>query len=216
MSAALRRAIIAAARRMNELGINQGTSGNIGVRWRGGFLVTPSGMEYEHLKPADIVAMDMDGNPSGGRKPSSEWRIHRDILAARPEAGAVVHAHPPYATALACLGRGIPSFHYMVAMAGGDSIRCAPYATFGTEALSKAALTALRGRRACLLANHGIVAFGRDIAHALRIAVEVETLAGQYWRALQIGRPKLLSKAEMKRNVEKFKTYGVQPKRRRR
>lgn len=216
MSVRLRRAIIAAARRMNELGINQGTSGNIGVRWRGGFLVTPSGMEYDNLEPADIVAMDMDGNPSGRRKPSSEWRIHRDILAARPEAGAVVHAHPPYATTLACLGRGIPAFHYMVAMAGGDSIRCAPYATFGTEALSKAALAALRGRRACLMANHGLVAFGRDIPHALRIAAEVETLAGQYWRALLIGRPKLLSKAEMKRNVEKFKTYGVQPKRGRR
>lgn len=216
MSAVLRRAIIAAARRMNELGINQGTSGNIGVRRRGGFLVTPSGMEYEHLKPSDIVAMDMDGNASGWRKPSSEWRIHRDILAARPEAGAVIHAHPPYATTLACLGRGIPSFHYMVAMAGGGSIRCAPYATFGTEALSKAALAALRGRRACLMANHGMVVFGRDLAHALRIALEVETLAGQYWRALQIGRPKLLSKAEMKRNVEKFKTYGVQPKRGRR
>lgn len=213
MSAALRRAVIAAARRMNELGINQGTSGNISVRWRDGFLVTPSGMEYRHLKPSDIVAMDMAGHATGRRKPSSEWRIHRDILATRPEAGAVVHAHPPYATTLACLGRGIPAFHYMVAMAGGDSIRCAPYATFGTEALSKAALAALRGRRACLLANHGLVAFGRDIAHALRIAFEVETLAGQYWRALQIGRPKLLSKAEMKRNVEKFKTYGVQPRR---
>ena len=213
MSAALRRAVIAAARRMNEVGINQGTSGNISVRWRDGFLVTPSGMEYEHLKPSDIVAMDMAGHATGRRKPSSEWRIHRDILATRPEAGAVVHAHPPYATTLACLGRGIPAFHYMVAMAGGDSIRCAPYATFGTEALSKAALAALRGRRACLLANHGLVAFGRDIAHVLRIAFEVETLAGQYWRALQIGRPKLLSKAEMKRNVEKFKTYGVQPRR---
>jgi L-fuculose-phosphate aldolase len=213
MSAALRRAIIAAARRMNELGINQGTSGNISVRWRDGFLVTPSGMEYESLKPADLVFMDMAGRAKGTRKPSSEWRIHRDILASRPEAGAVLHAHPPHATTLACLGRGIPAFHYMVAMAGGDSIRCAPYATFGTDALSKAALAALRGRRACLLANHGMVVFGRDLAHALRIAVEVETLAGQYWRALQIGRPKLLSKAEMKLNVEKFKTYGVQPKR---
>jgi L-fuculose-phosphate aldolase len=216
MSAALRRAIIAAARRMNELGINQGTSGNLSVRWGDGFLVTPSGMEYDGLKPSDIVAMDMAGRAKGTCKPSSEWRIHRDILASRPEAGAVLHAHPPYATTLACLGRGIPAFHYMVAMAGGDSIRCAPYATFGTEALSKAALAALRGRRACLMANHGMVVFGRDLAHALRIALEVETLAGQYWRALQIGRPKLLSKAEMKRNVEKFKTYGVQPKRGRR
>ncbi|MGE0095359.1 MAG: class II aldolase/adducin family protein [Alphaproteobacteria bacterium] len=213
MSAALRRAIIAAARRMNELGINQGTSGNLSVRWGDGFLVTPSGMEYDSLKPSDIVTMDMAGRAKGARSPSSEWRIHRDILASRPEAGAVLHAHPPYATTLACLGRGIPAFHYMVAMAGGDSIRCAPYATFGTEALSKAALAALRGRRACLMANHGMVVFGRDLGHALRIALEVETLAGQYWRALQIGRPKLLSKAEMKLNVEKFKTYGVQPRR---
>lgn len=216
MSAALRRAIIAAARRMNELGINQGTSGNLSVRWGDGFLVTPSGMEYDSLKPSDIVAMDMAGRAKGARKPSSEWRIHRDILTSRPEAGAVLHAHPPYATTLAVLGRGIPAFHYMVAMAGGDSIRCAPYETFGTEELSRAALKALRGRRACLMANHGMVVFGRDIAHALRIALEVETLAGQYWRALQIGRPKLLSKAEMKLNVEKFKTYGVQPKRGRR
>ena len=216
MSAALRRAIIAAARRMNELGINQDTSGNLSVRWGDGFLVTPSGMEYDSLKPSDIVAMDMAGRTRGARKPSSEWRIHRDILASRPEAGAVLHAHPPYATTLAVLGRGIPAFHYMVAMAGGDSIRCAPYETFGTEELSRAALKALRGRRACLMANHGMVVFGRDIPHALRIALEVETLAGQYWRALQIGRPKLLSKAEMKRNVEKFKTYGVQPKRGRR
>lgn len=212
----MRRAIIAAARRMNELGINQGTSGNISVRWRDGFLVTPSGMEYENLRPSDIVAMRFDGTASGRRAPSSEWRIHRDILATRPDAGAVVHAHPPYATTLACLGRGIPSFHYMVAMAGGDSIRCAPYATFGSEELSKAAIAALRGRKACLLANHGLVAFGRDLVHALRIALEVETLAGQYWRALQIGRPKLLSKAEMKIVVEKFETYGVQPKRERR
>lgn len=216
MSVALRRAMIAAARRMNELGINQGTSGNLSVRWGDGFLVTPSGMEYDGLKPSDIVAMDMAGRVKGARKPSSEWRIHRDILASRPDAGAVLHAHPPYATTLACLGRGIPAFHYMVAMAGGDSIRCAPYATFGTEELSRVALKALRGRRACLMANHGMVVFGRDIPHALRIALEVETLAGQYWRALQIGRPRLLSKAEMKRNVEKFKTYGVQPKRGRR
>jgi L-fuculose-phosphate aldolase len=215
MSAALRRALIAAARRMNDLGINQGTSGNLSVRWGGGFLVTPSGMEYDTLKPGDIVAMDMAGRARGARKPSSEWRIHRDILASRPEAGAVLHAHPPYATTLAVLGRGIPAFHYMVAMAGGDSIRCAPYETFGTEELSKAALKALQGRRACLMANHGMVVFGRDIPHALRVALEVETLAGQYWRALQIGRPKLLSKAEMRKNVEKFKTYGVQPKARR-
>jgi len=162
------------------------------------------------------VAMDMAGRVKGARKPSSEWRIHRDILTSRPEAGAVLHAHPPYATTLAVLGRGIPAFHYMVAMAGGDSIRCAPYETFGTEELSRAALKALQGRRACLMANHGMVVFGRDIPHALRLALEVETLAGQYCRALQIGKPKLLSKAEMKVNVEKFKTYGVQPRRGRR
>ena len=208
---ATRRAIIAACRRMNELGINQGTSGNISVRVPDGLLVTPSGMPYETLRPEDIVAMDAEGVVAPGqRKPSSEWRFHRDILAARPEFGAIVHTHAMFATTLACLHRGIPAFHYMVAKAGGDSIRCAPYATFGTQALSDHALQALAGRRACLLANHGMIAAGETLDKALALADEVETLAGQYWRALQIGEPHLLPPEEMQIVLEKFKDYGRQ------
>jgi len=206
---ALRRAVIAAARRLNELGINRGTSGNVSARVAGGFLVTPSGLDYGAMRPVDIVAMDFTGRASGRRRPSSEWRFHRDILAARDEVGAVVHAHPPFATTLACLGRAIPAFHYMVAVGGGDSIRCAAYATFGTQALSDQALKALDGRRACLLANHGMIATGADLAAALALAVEVEALAQQYWQALQIGEPKLLSKREMGRVLEKFRDYGA-------
>jgi L-fuculose-phosphate aldolase len=168
-------------------------------------------MAYEAMKPEDIVFMTADGSvPPGQPKPSSEWRFHRDILGARPEIGAVVHTHANFATSLACLGRDIPAFHYMVAVAGGDSIRCAPYATFGTQALSDHALRALEDRRACLLANHGMIALGDSLEKALALAVEVETLAAQYWRALQLGDPILLSADEMQRVLEKFKSYGVQ------
>lgn len=213
MSQALRREVIATARTMNALGINQGTSGNVSARWREGLLVTPSGVPYEELGPDDIVYLRGDGSFRGARRPSSEWRIHRDLLAARPEAGAVVHTHSPYATALACLGQAIPAFHYMVAVAGGDSIRCAPYATFGTQALSDHALAALEGRTACLLANHGVVALGASLSRALHLAHEVEVLAAQYCRALQIGAPVLLPAAEMERVLEQFKSYGAPPRR---
>jgi L-fuculose-phosphate aldolase len=206
----LRQEIIATARRMNALGINQGKSGNVSHRITGGFLVTPTGMAYDALKPGDIVAMGFDGSHRGSRLPSSEWRFHRDILAARPEANAVIHTHAMFATTLACLGREIPSFHYMVAVAGGDSIRCAPYATFGTEELSRHAVRALEGRKACLLANHGMIAIGVTLEAALALAVEVETLAAMYWRALQVGEPHLLDGAEMARVLEKFRTYGQQ------
>jgi len=200
---------------MNALGVNRGTTGNVSARIPGGFLVTPTGMPYEALAPGDIVAVADDGRVAeGDRLPSSEWRLHRDVFASRPEAGAVVHTHAVCATALACLGRDIPSFHYMVAVAGGDSIRCAPYATFGTQALSDRALEALDGRRACLLANHGMVAIGETLEAALALAVNVETLAEQYWRALAIGEPKLLSRAEMGRVGERFRSYGRQPDRR--
>lgn len=205
-----RQALIATARRMNALGINQGKSGNLSRRIRGGFLVTPTGMAYDALEPADIVPMRFDGTYRGKRLPSSEWRFHRDILAARPEVNAVIHTHAMFATTLACLGRDIPPFHYMIAVAGGDTIRCAPYATFGTEELSRHAVMALRDRRACLLANHGMIALGADLDSALALAVEVETLAAMYWRALQVGKPKLLGRAEMKRVIEKFRTYGQQ------
>jgi L-fuculose-phosphate aldolase len=208
---ALREAMIATARRMNAAGLNQGTSGNLSVRVEGGFLLTPTGMDYDTLVPEDLVLMRFDGSHEGRRRPSSEWRLHRDILAARPEAGAVLHAHSMFCTTLACLRRGIPAFHYMISAAGGVDVRCAPYATFGTEELARGALAALEGRKACLLANHGMLALGRDLAGAFKLAVEVETLAAMYWRALQVGEPVLLDDAEMERVLEKFKTYGQQP-----
>ena len=207
----LRQDIIRTCLKMNALGINQGRSGNVSARVPGGLLITPSGMAYDELEPGDIVAMAMDGSvPPGQRRPSSEWRFHLDILKARPEAGAVLHAHAMFCTTLACLGREIPAFHYMVAVAGGDSIRCAPYATFGTQALSDHALRALQGRRACLLANHGMIALGSSLNATLALAVEVETLAAQYWRALQIGSPTLLAAEEMALVLEKFAGYGPQ------
>ena len=206
-----REELIATARRMNASGLNQGTSGNLSVRVEGGFLLTPTGMDYEALEPEDLVHMRLDGSHEGRRAPSSEWRIHRDVLATRPEVGAVLHAHSMFSTSLACLRRPIPAFHYMVTRAGGVDIRCAEYATFGTEALSRHTLAALEGRRACLMANHGMVALGGTLAAAHALAVEVETLAAMYWRALQVGEPVLLDTAEMERVLEKFKTYGQPP-----
>ena len=204
----LRREIVATALKMNALGINRGKSGNVSARVAGGFLVTPTGLAYESTRPEDIVAMTLAGESSASRLPSSEWRFHRDIYAAREEACAIVHAHSPFATTLACLGRDIPPFHYMVAIAGGRDIRCAPYATFGTQELSDHALRALDGRKACLLANHGMIAVEGSLSAALALAVEVEALAEQYWRALQIGTPNLLSDAEMALVLAKFATYG--------
>jgi L-fuculose-phosphate aldolase len=209
---ALREAVVATARAMNGLGVNRGKSGNVSARLRSdgfdGFLVTPTGLPYDETVPDDIVPMTLDGNARGSRLPSSEWRFHRDIYRARPEANAIVHTHAPFATSLACLHRGIPAFHYMVAVAGGKDIACAPYATFGTQALSDHAAAALEGRNACLLANHGMIAIGENLPAALALAVEVETLAEMYWRALQIGEPVLLSDAEMQTVVARFRTYG--------
>ena len=196
------------ARRSVSVGLNQGTSGNVSARSPEGFLITPSGRNMTELAAADMVPVAMDGQASVGLRPSSEWRFHRDIYAAFPGAKAIVHAHSPFAVALACLRRDIPPFHYMVAMAGGGDIRCARYATFGTQALSDAVLEALRDRRACLMANHGLVAWGRGLAGALALAVEVEALCGQYLRCLQAGEPVLLSDAEMAEVLEKFKDYG--------
>jgi L-fuculose-phosphate aldolase len=205
-------AIISAARRLNAMGHNQGTSGNIGIRVEGGLLVMPTGMDYGALRPDDIVFMDFFRPVREGRRlPSSEWRFHRDILAARDDVDAVLHTHSMFATTLACLGRGIPAFHYMVAVAGGTDIRCAAYETFGTEELSRRAVEALENRGACLLANHGLITLGKDLDAALKLAVEVETLAAMYWRALQLGEPNLLDDAEMARVLEKFRTYGKQP-----
>ncbi|MBA3904723.1 MAG: class II aldolase [Rhodocyclaceae bacterium] len=206
----LREAVIATARAMNAHNLNRGAAGNVSARIGEGFLVTPTGMAYDETAPADIVFMRMDGTWNGPRKPSSEWRFHRDIYASRPEAGAVLHAHSPFATALACLGADIPPFHYMIARFGGKTVRCADYATYGTQELSQNALAALEGRCACLLANHGMLAFGRDLRQALDLAVEFEALCEQYWRALQIGQPRLLSDTEMEVVLEKFRSYGQQ------
>lgn len=204
----LRQHIIDTCLRMNALGINQGKAGNVSVRLEGGLLITPSGLPYEQATPADIVLIDDEGKAHGARPPSSEWRFHFDIMRQRADAGAVLHAHPPYCTALACLRREIPAFHYMVAVAGGGSIRCAPYATFGTQELSDNALAALEGRKACLLANHGMICLERDLDSVLALAVEVETLARQYCIALQIGEPAVLPAEEMSAVLEKFRTYG--------
>jgi L-fuculose-phosphate aldolase len=203
------KAIIEAALEMESLGLTRGSSGNISIRTETGFLVTPSGMPPRTLQPEDMVPMAMDGTSSGSRKPSSEWRFHRDIYVARPEINAIAHSHPPFGIALASHGRGIPAFHYMVAMAGGRDIRCAPYATYGTQELSDHALAALDGRFACLLANHGMIAAGKTLERAVALAVEVESLAEGYWRALQIGEPVILDDAEMDRVIEKFKSYGA-------
>ena len=216
-----REGLIAAAQRMASCGLSKGTSGNLSRRATAagepGFLITPTGMAYEALVPSDIVFLRADGTHEGiagnHRKPSSEWRFHRDIYAARPEAGAIVHAHSPFATSLACLRRDIPPFHYMIARFGGDTLRCARYATFGGQELSDAALVALEGRNACLLANHGMLVFGRDPAHALDLAVELEDLCEQYWRACQLGEPVLLDAAEMAIVLDKFAGYGQQDKR---
>ncbi len=208
--AALRRAVAATARGINDVGLNPGKAGNVSVKVRGGFLITPTGIAYGKLRPGQIVRMRMGGDYEGRLKPSSEWRIHRDLYAQREEARAIVHAHSPYATALACTRRGIPAFHYMVAAAGGDSIRCARYATFGTQRLSDNALVALSGRRACLLANHGLVAFGADLESAFALAVEVEFLAMQYCLSLRFGGPTCLGAREMQRVQSKFQSYGQQ------
>ncbi|MBI5509268.1 MAG: class II aldolase/adducin family protein [Deltaproteobacteria bacterium] len=210
----LRAEIIETARRMQVVGLNQGTSGNLSVRVDDRFLVTPSGVPYDLMQEDEIVEMRLDGQVVGEGTPSTEWRIHRDILACRADVDVVLHAHPMFATALACLRREIPAFHYMVAVAGGDSIRCAPYARFGTQALSDLAVQALAGRRACLLANHGLLTLATTLRAALALAVEVETLAGQYLRTLEVGEPNLLSATEMDEVLEAFAGYG-QPSRRR-
>jgi L-fuculose-phosphate aldolase len=210
--AELRQQIVDTALEMERLDINQGTSGNVSARWRDGLLITPSGVPCAALTRDRIVWMPLDVREDDplfeAHRPSSEWRFHRDILRARPDVSAVVHTHSNAATALAIHGRGIPAHHYMVAAAGGNSIRCAPYATFGSQALSDHALEALRDRLACLLAHHGVIALGRDLERTLWLANEVEVLAKQYLLACQLGEPPLLSNAQMDEVIEKFKSYG--------
>lgn len=205
---AKRQQIIDICLKMNATGLNQGTSGNVSLRHEGGLLITPSGRPYESLAPEDIVRLEMDGTANGRWAPSSEWRFHRDILAARPEVQAVLHAHPVHCTALAIMERGIPPVHYMVAVFGGEDVRCAPYALFGTQELSDHALAALEGRNACLLAHHGMIVAGRDLDHAWWLAVELETLARQYLACLPLGEPPRLSSAQIAETLERIAGYG--------
>ena len=208
---ALRREIVAACLAMNARGINQGTSGNISARVEEGLLITTSGIPYDEMKPGDIVPMRLDGSHEGKLNPSSEWRFHTSIMRARPEVGAVVHTHSMFATTLGCCGLEIPAVHYMIAAAGGNSIRCVPYITYGTQELADAAVGALRDRNACLLANHGMIVCETDMQRALSLAVEVEALARQYCIARQTGTPVLLTEAEMDEALARYATYGKQP-----
>jgi L-fuculose-phosphate aldolase len=205
-----RKSIIATCLQLNALGINQGTSGNVSQRTPDGYLLTASGIAYDRMGPEHVVEMDLDAGYVGDLLPSSEWRMHQDIYRARPEAGAVIHVHSNHATALSSLRRDIPAFHYMIAVAGGPTLRCADYATFGTQALSDAMLAAMEDRSACLLANHGLICFAGDLSRALWLAVEIESLCKQYILALQAGEPVILDEDEMDRVLERFKTYGKQ------
>ena len=177
------------------------------MRYSDWLLITPSGIRYDALEPTQIVEMDMEGTTEGRMRPSSEWRFHLDIYNARPEVGAIVHTHPPSGTAVAALRRDLPAFHYMVAAAGGKTIRCAPYATFGTQLLSDYVLRALEDRTACLLANHGMVAVGTTLEQASQLAIEVEMLCQMYLNTLQAGEPHILSDEEMQEVLDKFGDY---------
>ena len=210
MTDALRQQLIDTALAMNASGLNQGTSGNLSARFEDGFLITPSGMDYVGLSTSDIVWMDFDGNTPAARKPSSEWRFHAAIYQRHPEANAVLHAHPVSCSTLACMGKGIPAFHYMVAMAGGKDIRCADYATFGSAELSGFVIKALQNRKACLMAHHGLTCFERDLPRALALAIEVEHLATVYCRILSIGEAKIIPESEMEKVLKKFSSYGLQ------
>jgi L-fuculose-phosphate aldolase len=201
-------ALLAVSQQLVAFGLNKGTSGNASVRSKNGLLITPSGMPAERMTTESLVSMQMDGTFPAQQKPSSEWRFHLDILRHRSDVQAVIHTHSVFATALSTLRREVPAFHYMVAVAGGDNIRCAPYALFGSQTLSDQALMALEGRKACLLANHGMIAVGESLEQAFNIAVEVENLCQQYLIALQAGEPHVLTSAEMQAVHQQFKGYG--------
>ena len=209
---ALREEIVACCREMNASGINQGTSGNISVRFEDHMLISPSAIPYDRLEPEMIasVALDQSGAWAGPLTPSTEWRFHLDLLRERDDAKAVVHAHPPYCTTLAIARQEIPACHYMIAAFGGNNIRCAGYATFGTQELADLALEAIRDRTACLLANHGMIAIGETLSKAMWRAIELETIARQYYLSLQIGGPVLLSDAAIELTRQGFATYGLQ------
>lgn len=207
-STELCKGIISTCIEMTALGINQGTSGNVSTRVDDGFLITPSGVPYAEMEPKFVVRMDMNGNHDTAVTPSSEWRMHLAIYREYPRANAVIHTHGIFCTALACQHLSIPAFHYMVAVAGGNDIRCADYATFGTKELADNMLPVLADRRACLLANHGMICYGGSLKQALWLAVEVETLARQYWYTRQLGEPALLSNEEIDRVLARFERYG--------
>ncbi|PKM07659.1 MAG: class II aldolase [Gammaproteobacteria bacterium HGW-Gammaproteobacteria-4] len=204
----LREALLQVSTRLAQAGLNPGTAGNVGVRDGDGVLITPSGMPVERITAHDMVWLGFDGRIQGVREPSSEWRLHHAILRTRPDIHAVIHTHSMFASTLSCLRRDVPPIHYMIAVTGARTIRCAPYALFGTQACADAAAEALLGSKACLLANHGMVALGRDLDDALAVALAVEELCEQYWRALQAGTPCVLSDAEMDAVFERFKSYG--------
>ena len=207
-----RRAIVDICRKMNGSGINQGTAGNVSLRLSKGFLITPSGLPYDTMQAEDIVEMDFDGTYVG-RRPSSEWRFHRDILKHRQDVDVVLHCHSVYATTLAVHHKTIPSFHYMTGVAGGNTIRCSKYATFGTQALSDTAIEALEGRLACLLGQHGQISLGKTLEGALWLATEVETISRLYVQALTLGEPPILPDDEMERVIAQMKrmSYGLAP-----
>jgi L-fuculose-phosphate aldolase len=203
-----RQALLRTAVKVAQSGLTPQLSGNLSARSTNGFLITPSGLAFDGLKPADLVEVLADGTASGRRTPSSEWHMHKAIYAGRADVTAIVHTHSPFATALACVHREIPPFHYMVAVTGAERVPVAKYATFGTEDLGRNVAMAIGQGYACLIANHGAIAAGRNLEHAYRIAWEVETLAAQYARAVQLGVPRLLDRAEMQRVIAKFQSYG--------
>lgn len=211
----VRKKIIALCLEMNSSGLNQGTSGNISARHKGGMLITPSGIAYDKLVPKDIARVALDTEElewQGPCKPSSEWHFHRAILNANPQLNAVIHTHSTFATVVSIAREDIPACHYMIAAFGGNSVRCAEYQTFGTPELSEAIATAMQERSACLLANHGMIAGGKDLDNAMWAAVELETLAKQYYYAKLAGNMQVLPDREMERVLEKFKGYGQQQK----
>lgn len=205
---ALAAQIVRSCLELQRRSLNQGTAGNVSVRLKDGFLVTPTGLPYDVMKPEDLVRVDWEGAPSGRRRPSSEWRLHLDVYKNRPEIGAVIHTHSGYATTLACLRRPIPSFHYIMAFFGGDDIRCSEYATYGTQELSDFVLKSLENRKAALMGSHGLIVLGADLAQALALTVEAETLAMMYWRALQVGEPVILPSDEIERVRRKAQASG--------
>jgi len=206
----LKQSVIDSCLKMNRLGINHGTSGNISVKEADRFYITASGIPYENMQPDHIVEMDLHGGYYGNILPSSEWRMHQDIYNSFDPAMAVVHTHSTYATALSCLQKEVPAFHYMIAVTGGSSLRCAQYATFGSKQLSDNMLEAIRDRNACLLSNHGMICFGPDLEKALALAVEIENLCKQYVITCQTGNPVMVNEEEMAKVLGKFKSYGKQ------